>query len=88
MGVSPQNVRVQLLNTYHDVPQQLAFNEWHYVEVCFRQSQVTGETTVLLWVDDQPLKVLEVQDHYVENVNYEVIVGRDFPGILRTLTLS
>jgi hypothetical protein len=49
---------------------------------------VTGETTVLLWVDDQPLKVLEVQDHYVENVNYEVIVGRDFPGILRTLTLS
>ena len=52
MGVSPQSVRVQVLNTYHDVPQQFAFDEWHYVEVCFRQSQVTGETTVLLWVDD------------------------------------
>ena len=88
MGVSPQGVRVQVLNTYHDVPQQLGFNEWHYVEVCFRQSQVTGETTLLLWVDDQPLKVLEVQDHFVEDVNYEVIVGRDFSGIIRTLSLS
>ena len=79
---------MQVLYTYHDVPHQFGFNEWHYVEVCFRQSQVTGETTVLLWVDDQSLKVLEVQDRYVENANYEVIVGRDFPGILRTLTLS
>ena len=88
MGVSPQSVRVQVLNSYHDVPQLFTFDKWHYVEVCFRQSQVTGETNVLLWVDDQPLKLLEVQDRYVENVNYEVIVGRDFPGILRTLTLS
>ena len=88
MGVSPKSVRVQVLNTYHDVPQQFVFNEWHYVEVCFRKSQVTGETTVLLWVDDQPLKVLEVQDHYVDNTNYEVTVGRDFSGILRTLSLS
>ena len=49
---------------------------------------MTGETNILLWMDDQPLKLLEVQDHYVEDVTYEVIVGRDFSGILRTLSLS
>jgi hypothetical protein len=42
---------------------------------------------MLVWIDEESVEKVELEDTYIDNANYEVQVGKDFGGVIRSLSL-
>eukprot|EP00347_Sterkiella_histriomuscorum_P004310 403360935 len=89
IGVSNTFMRVIFGTNYYDKPFNFLDGNWHFIHACFRRSEVTLDTQLLLWIDDQQGADIQTFDGvYTENSAYEVYAGKDLAGVMRTLSIT
>lgn len=89
IGISKGYVRVQLNHNYYDAPITTTDDDdWHFVHLCLRQSQITQDTTMMLWIDETAMQTAEFEGVFTDSSTDEVHVGKDFQGVIRTLAIS
>ena len=82
-------MRIIFGTNYYDKPYAFQDNSWHFIQACFRKSEVTSDTQLLLWIDDTlGADIQNFDSTFTDSTSYEVYAGRDFAGIMRTLSIS
>ena len=82
-------MRIIFGTNYYDKPYTFLDNEWHFIQACFRSSEVTSNTELLLWIDDiEGADIQQFDGVFTDSTAYTVYAGKDFAGIMRTLSVQ
>ncbi|CDW81534.1 UNKNOWN [Stylonychia lemnae] len=89
IGVSNGFMRIIFETNNYDRAYNFNDNKWHFIQACFRKSEMTGNTQMLLWIDDQVgADIQNFDGSYTDNTAYSVYAGKDFAGIMRSLQIT